>query len=130
MSKRNHQSTIQGVLRSQGLNTPDGAIYAGAMHERMEDDCIAIVETGGPQPGDMMGTTESIQKPHVQVLVRADDKTQGKSDADDVWRIVHDWDGGTDYSRATMLQPTPLGPDVDDDGRYRWSINAELFISE
>lgn len=131
MSKRDHTSTIQGLLTGQGLNVPDSQIYAGSLNAQMEDVCIAISETGGPGPDDMMGTTESVQHPQVQVVVRNRDKTDGKSDADDVWEILHDWDGGTYYqNNERMLQSSALGPTFDDDGRRRWSINVELFISE
>jgi len=53
----------------------------------------------------------------------------GKSDARDVWQLVHDTEP-TDYSRTDMLQSNPLYIGTDDDGRHRWTINAELFICE
>lgn len=131
MAKRDHTSEVRGRLTGQSLNTPDAEIYAGGFHEKAADQAIAIYETGGPVPDDMMGTTDSIQYPRIQVSVRAPagKKDQGKSDADDVWRLLHDWSPSA-YSRPQMLGSGVnfLGPD--DDGRLKWSINLELFIDE
>lgn len=131
MAKRDHTTTIQGVLRGSGLTVPDDQIYAGMVHEGMPDICITMSETGGPGATGMMGTTESVQHPTVQVRVRHTDKTDGKSDADDVWEILQNWEPGPDYqNNEKMLQSTALPMGQDDGGRYEWAINVELFISE
>lgn len=128
-SKRDHTSTLQSVLRGQSLNIPDDHIYAGPLHEAMEDDCVYMNETGGPPPGDQFGSDKAIQTPTIQVAVRHPDKTNGKSDADDAWAIIHDA-SPSGYSAPTMRQSGPVKIKVDDDGRHHWGINVELFIYE
>ena len=129
MAKSNHQTTVQNILQGQGLNVADSDIYAGPLHEKMGDACITIVESGGPGALNRMGSTESIQQPHVQVTIRNSDYTDGKSDADDVWALLQD-SNPSGYSRSTMLQssPNPLGKDSE--GRHKWSVNVRLFIDE
>jgi hypothetical protein len=129
MAKRDHTDTVRDVLTGQGLNTPDGQIYASPLHEGMEDDIVWMVQTGGPAPQDQFGNTESIQHPTIQVRVRNDDVPTGKSDADDIWQLLHDTTPAG-YSRTNMVQSGPIYLGADGDGRHDWSINAELFISE
>jgi hypothetical protein len=121
--------TLQVELQGQGLNVPDGAIYAGGLDERMPDACIFMVTTGGVEPTDQMGGNESIQHPVIQVRIRHDDKALGQSDADDVWQILHDADL-TDYAPTRMQQSDALYLGQDDDARHDWSVNVELFIYE
>jgi len=129
-TKRDHTATLQGVLRGEGLNIADEDIYAGPLHERMADACIFMVETGGPAAQDTFGPGgPAIQTPTIQVRVRHDDKAAGKSDADDVWALMHDMDE-PDYSPPTMRNSGPQFIGVDGDGRYEWAINIELYITE
>lgn len=128
-TKQDHPANVRSLLVGQGLNIPDSRIYAGPLHEEMEDDCITMVETGGPSADDAFGTREAIQHPRLQIMVRHDDKVQGKSDADDVWQLLHD-NEPSGYSRTTMLQSGPIHADVDDESRHYWTVNIEMFISE
>lgn len=130
MAKSNHQSAVRGILTGQSLNTPDDDIFSGPLHEKMPDVCITILETGGPSALDRFGdATASIQMPHIQVMVRNDDYTAGKSDADDIWALLHD-NTPSGYSRTTMLQSTPIYLGSDDDFQHRWAVNIEMFIDE
>ena len=128
-NKRDHTATVQSVLQGQGLNVPDAQIYAGELNDGMEDTCIAIAETGGLGAGEQLDRSKAIQRPTVQVMVRNTDKTQCKSDADDVWRILHD-NTPSGYSPADMLQSSPIKAGKDNDGRHMYSVNVRLFIYE
>jgi len=129
MAVRDHTDTVRDVLTGQGLGVPDSEIYAAPLDPDFADASIWIVQTPGTAPDDAFGTLESIQYPRVQVNVRNPSVPDGKADAREVWRLVHDTEP-TDYSRASMMQSSPLYIGTDDDGRHRWTINAELFICE
>lgn len=130
MAKSDHTEAVRGVLTGQGLNIGDSNIYDGPFHENAPENAIAITESGGVRPANEFGSTTAIQRPQVQVTIRHDDKTKAKSDADDVWRLLQDNTPSGGYSRSDMLQSSPLGPIIDDDGRYKYTVNVELFIYE
>ena len=129
-TKTDHLPNVQGLLTGQGLNVPDAQIYSGPIHEEMDHNCIAMVETGGSPPDDQYDGSESIQYPEIQIRIRHRDRTKGKSDADDVWELVHDARPTSSYGKSNAIGSGPAFLGVDDDGRYEWSVNVELYISE
>jgi len=129
-TKRNHLPNIRGLLTGQGLSIPDDEIYAGPLHEGMADDCISMVEQGGSPPDDSFGAGgEAIQYPSVQVRVRHTNYTDGKSDVDDCWALLHDMDLA-DYAPPRMRGSGPIYLRPDEDARHEWTINMILFIAE
>jgi len=129
-SKRNHKQTLRSELTGQGLNIPDSQIYAGRPNEGMENNAIFMVADPSLSPGDSFGAGgEAIQRPSISVRVRHEEQDKGKSDADDVWQLLHDMNPA-DYSPPTMEQSGPIDGSRDDDGRFVWSVNVELFICE
>jgi len=129
-TKRDHLPNVRGLLTGEGLNIPDGDIYAGARHEGHADDVITMTEQGGVSALDTFGAGgEKIQRPVVQVLIRHTARDKGKSDADDAWGLIGDMDLA-DYSPPTMRGSGPIYLGKDTDGRHEWSINVELYICE
>jgi len=126
---RNHLQTIRNEIISNGLNIGDSDIFQGPLNEKMNDDCITMVQTAGPQADSFFSDPETLQRPNVQIRVRSDNYDEGKSDSEDIWGLMQNAQP-TDYLRIFCLRSAPLYGGADDNGRHNFYINVELWIVE
>lgn len=126
---RNHLATVRSEIVSQGLNTPDDEIYSGPLHEEMDDQCISMMFTGGPQADSFFEDDETIQRPNVQIRLRGTNYDEIESDARDIWGLMQN-NQPADYLKIYCLQSGPLYTGTDEDGRHVITINIELWIVE
>lgn len=121
-----HEINIKDYLEDEGLED----VYAFAP-TRDRSQGIFVISRGGPPPGSFMGQDEVLKRPAIQVIVigEPNDPEGAYDDA----RAVHDalTNGEPDgYLRTTTRQSAPIPLGEDDEHRFRWSVNALIWIEE
>ena len=94
------------------------------------DSCVALYQTGGAAPDDQFGSAApQVERPSVQVRVRADDYATAEALASDVWGVLvlvaNQTLTSTRYLRLAVDQsPFPLERDNQDRPVFVFNLEA------
>lgn len=114
----------QGV--AVGGTTQDWTCLIGGLSDQVARAQIAVMETGGLAPLDVMGTgdTETLTRPGVQILVRgnANDYSTTEAKAQAVWTTLHRQSFADFLTIEGTTNPIWLGYEPDTN-RPLWSLN-------
>ena len=119
--------TLGGVLLARGTN-----LFVGLMPEDDDsitnDNCVAIVETGGPPPNRFLGNASRVMNPTAQVLVRGKASNADPQAAKDFARAVFaalELPDVAGYLWVKVRESSPFPVPADSGMRPRWVFNVE-----
>lgn len=116
---------VSAILQSAGVGTEGTDLFIGRLPETPAS-AVAVIETGGPPRGLVLGGTVDIEQPSCQIVVRATSRSAGALKARDVFDALTGYVGAASGQDIQYLQPTlpvQLGDDAHE--RVRFSLNVE-----
>ena len=92
----------------------------------ISDDAVFVDSTGGAAPEESLGRSSSVWWPTVQIITRSKTRNGALDSARTMAYTATDHDPPTGYVSCDVLDSDPVLVEVDDKGRYYYSVNMRL----
>jgi len=113
-----HLTLAMGTSCFEGAPVDDNGLAS--------DPSVFVAATGGPSVEEALGRGSSIWWPTMQVVARGTNRVTTQALARLAATTVTDKDPPSGYVSCDVLDSEPLLVDVDDKGRYYYSVNMRL----